>query len=311
MDLGELFKRQLIMVSGKGGTGKTTLSILFALMAAKQGKKVLLCHVNRLGDQYWETSQLQFFPKLQQMNITPSRAFKEYVLLKLKSERLYRNFFESPTIIDILRRAAPALNELLIIGKVYWECKQKNFLFIPKWDHVIVDMPATGHAKTILNIPQVVLNIFQKGLVAYETGKIQNLIEDQERSCLVLAGLPEYMVVQETLEFANTVRTKMKVALGPIFLNRFPLQPLSVESEPLFENVKEGLPSSLYSLTQLYQERYLQAKTYQQRLEQEYQGLLYTLPMIYGENQNHEFLQLLEHQLLEQWNMFTPTPKFH
>ena len=54
IDMEGLLKRQLIFVSGKGGTGKTSVAVFLAQLAARQGKKVLLCHLNRLTDDLWE-----------------------------------------------------------------------------------------------------------------------------------------------------------------------------------------------------------------------------------------------------------------
>lgn len=296
-----LFERQLILISGKGGTGKTTLSVFLALMAARQGKSVLLCHVNRLEDEAWEQDLLTPHPHLHQIRITPNESFKEYILLKLRSEALYHRFFEASTAVDVLRRAAPALNELLIIGKVYYECKQRTFWFGHKWDHVIVDLPSTGHALTILNIPKVVCEIFTRGIVANETGKIQQLISDPKRTCAVLVALPEHMVVRETLSFIETAQAQLQVALGPVFVNKMPEQPFSQEALRQYVELESGLSADLNWLVEYSQSSYEARKRHLEYLKSHCQQTVYTLPNVPGSTGNPEFNHQVEASLLHHW----------
>ncbi|MBF0237773.1 MAG: AAA family ATPase [SAR324 cluster bacterium] len=300
-DLNSLFSRQLIMVSGKGGVGKTTLAVFLAQMAASQGKNVLLCHINRVSEEPWEEAYLSTHPRVSRISITPNSAIKEYVMLKLRSEKLYDMLFEGASGLSVLRRAAPALNELVLLGKVYWECKQKTLWFSQKWDHVIVDMPATGHALTMLNISKVVREIFMKGIVAHETAKMDELFSDHSKSCMVLSALPEFMVIQETLEFARTLSESMNIALGPLFLNKIPEKTFPPSVETLFEQHRQSLPPQARDMVDFFKSRFDMSQEYQAYLQQNCNGPIYTLPIIYGGTSNPEFFHLMETRLLNYW----------
>ena len=296
-----LFSRQLIFVSGKGGVGKTTLAVFLAQMAARQGKNVLLCHINRLVEEPWETEYLSKYDKLSRISITPAAAMKEYVLIKLKSEKLYNMLFEGSGGLSVLRKAAPALNELVLLGKVYWECKQKSLWVAQKWDHVIVDMPATGHALTMLNIPSVVREIFGRGIVANETAKMDELFRDHARACLVLATLPEYMVIQETLEFAQVVRNQLHLALGPLFINKMPDTPLNPTARKLYEEHKPQLEAGVQHTVDFFQERHKASAEHWDLLKRNSNLPVMTLPFVYGGTSHPEFFHLIERQLVEYW----------
>ncbi|MGK5093806.1 ArsA-related P-loop ATPase [Deltaproteobacteria bacterium TL4] len=296
-----LFSHQLILVSGKGGVGKTTLAVFLAQLAASRGKNVLLCHVNRLVEEPWETAYLSKYDRLSRIFITPAVAMKEYVLLKLKSEKLYSMLFEGSGGLSVLRKAAPALNELVLLGKVYWECKQRTLWVSQKWDHVVVDMPSTGHALTMLNISSVVREIFGKGIVAAETAKMEELFKDRARTCLVLAALPEYMVIQETLQFCEVVRKELHVELGPIFLNRMPDKPLQTEELALYEKHRETLDQNVQDTVNFFQNRYSAAVEHLDYLEKNCGLPVLPLPMVFGGTSNPEFFHLLETQIMQYW----------
>lgn len=298
LDFNSILKRQLIMVSGKGGTGKTTFAIFLAKLLAGMGKKVLLIHVNRLVEETWEKVYLSKHENLSQMNINSNNMFKEYIMLKLKSEALYNLFFEKLTALEVLRRAAPALNELLIIGKIYFECKQRNIFFQRKWDHVVVDLPSTGHALTILNIPSVVQKIFKKGIVAKETGRIMEIVYNRERSCVVLASLPEYMPTQETLKFIETANEKLDIAIGPIFLNKLPLEIPWMNSEEYKANI-DKVPGQTKKILDNYQDRYNSMLEQKEYLETNAQNIVYTVPYVYGGISNPDFFHLMSSRLKE------------
>lgn len=288
IDLEALFTRQLIFVSGKGGTGKTTTAVFLANLAASMGKKTLLVHMNRLGGDEWERDLVEKQPNLSQIFITPQSSFKEYMILKLKSEKLYGVFFERFSALNILKRAAPALNELVLLGKVFYECKRKVQLWTKRrWDQVVVDMPASGHAITLLNIPKVILGIFPTGIVARQTQAINALVHDKTRTALVLATLPEYMVMQETLSFAKIAEAQLDIAMGPIFVNKYPEPPPTKRLEK--NGPADSLPERINAMSRFFKSRYEAAALHTTEFEKQYRKSIYRLPFVFGGTSAPEF----------------------
>ena len=293
-----LFSHQVIFVSGKGGTGKTTLSIFLAQAAAQRGKKVLVCHMNRLSTDPWEDKFLGRYPKISRIFIDSAHCFREYMLMKLKSEKLYSLIFENFSAPNVIRNAAPALKELLLLGKVYYEATRRTMLFTQRWDNIIVDMPSTGNAIAILNIPEIVLNIFSAGIIAWETIKIKNLINDHKRSVLVLVTIPEYMAMQETRNFISHVNDKLKISLGPVFINRVPSYEW-VPSGPDLNSPGGLISHELRQFADFYRSRRDGAREQINEFNQRSDKLICEIPLVSGASLNPEFTGAIEQRMNE------------
>ncbi len=226
-----LLDHRLLIVSGKGGVGKTTISLALGLIAAKQGKKVLIAEVNSeeqvahllrhppIG--YQETELLPtLWPSLWGINIDPKKAFEEYVLLQIKFRGLYRAVFENRFVRRLID-ATPGLADLMLIGKIYD--------LIDHYDLVIVDSPATGHGMALLEIPSIVSRAVRVGPLQTEAEKIDLLLHDPAKTKIVLVTLPEEMPVAETVEMKRNLENRLKLSLGPVLLNQIQTHPFQKE----------------------------------------------------------------------------------
>src|SRR3954463_11551008 len=160
-----LLDRRLVVVTGKGGTGKSTISAALALAAAKRGKRVLVCEVvakERVADFFGRppsgTKLRELAPNLYSVHVRPREAMREYALMTLKSETLYRLAFENAAARYFLA-AAPSLAEIVMLGKVWWHAAHDMDRGRPRWDLVVLDAPATGHGLTFLAVPETFLGL--------------------------------------------------------------------------------------------------------------------------------------------------------
>ena len=115
--------------------------------------------------------------------MNPEDALREYALMILKFPALYRLVFENP-LVKYFLRSVPSLGEI--------RCSVKLGFTLPrsprgsgKYDHAIIDAPATGHALTFLSVARVVEKTVPKGPMRTEAGKMAALIEDQMNSALM------------------------------------------------------------------------------------------------------------------------------
>ena len=221
-----LLDRRLVVVTGKGGTGKSTVSAALALAAAKQGKRVLVCEVvarERVADFFGKPPSgpeiRQLAPNLFSVHVRPREAMREYALMILRYETLYKLAFENAAARYFLA-AAPSLAEIVMLGKVWWHATQDLDRGRPRWDLVILDAPATGHGLTFLTVPEVFLRLVQDGPLARDMREMQALLKSPEQCRVCIVTLPEEMPANEAIELDRALRSHGLPA-GPLLLNCF------------------------------------------------------------------------------------------
>ncbi|MBX7147885.1 AAA family ATPase [bacterium] len=233
--LHNLLSKRLILISGKGGVGKTTIALALSLLAAKQGKNTLLVEMNsteRVAPYFGLSSighgEVALAPHLTGINLNPHQCFEEYVLMTVKFRGIFDLFINNKYVTHFLN-AVPGFNELLMTGKIYDLERQKLKKISAKqhYDLIIVDGLATGHGVSAFEVPQIVHDVVKVGPMRSQSENILNLLRDEDRTAFCAVTLPEEMAVVETGELLKTVKEKLKISLGPVFLNRFHQSPFT------------------------------------------------------------------------------------
>src|SRR6187397_2529520 len=143
-----LFDKRLVFVTGKGGVGKSTISIALGLAAAQQGKRTIVCEVasQENASRVFKKGEVGFnevkvAENLWAISIDPDESLREYLLLQLKV-RAMRDLLMKSRLFNYLAAATPGLKEMVTIGKV-WELAQANRKVkkAREYDLVIVDAP--------------------------------------------------------------------------------------------------------------------------------------------------------------------------
>lgn len=220
-----LYNRDMILFSGKGGVGKTTAAAGFALSCAQRGERTLLMELNvkdrvsaYFGSQDVGPEIMEVEENLHAVNVTPEAAMEEYGLMMLRVKFLYRAVFENKVIRSLLD-AIPGLDDLVMLGKAYYHATETDDAGRKVWDKVVVDAPATGHGLFMLQIPMVIAQSISSGHMHEEATDILKLLQDPERTALNLVTLPEEMPVNETLMLRDKVRQKLEMPLGWVIAN--------------------------------------------------------------------------------------------
>jgi anion-transporting ArsA/GET3 family ATPase len=235
----DLLDRKLVFVTGKGGVGKSTVASALALVAARRGQKTLVCEFDAKGNladffsaapTAWEPSEVQ--PGLFAMSMDTEESLKEYLRLQVKIPLVAR-IGPLARSLDFVANAAPGVKEILTVGKVVWETKEKHY------DLVVVDASATGHVVAQLSAPQAIGELVKVGLVRDQTAWLSEILDDAATTGAVIVAAPEEMPVNETLELAERIRTETRVDLAATIVNRVLPELFSRDEEEVFEALRE------------------------------------------------------------------------
>src|SRR5882672_10572702 len=182
--MASLLERRFIVLSGKGGVGRTTVAAAMARAAADAGKRVLIAQASaadRLGRLFGRfgpvgTDVVTLAPGIDAVNMTPQSALHQYGLKVLHSELVYRALFENRAVRGFLG-AIPGLDAYAMLGKAWWHTTE-IVEGRPRYDLVILDGPASGHATLMLRIPGALLTAMPKGPLARDARAISGLLTD-------------------------------------------------------------------------------------------------------------------------------------
>jgi hypothetical protein len=158
--------------------------------------------------------------RLDAVNMTAKSALQEYGVMVLRYETVYRALFENRAVRGFLG-AIPGLDAYAMLGKAWWHTTQISE-GRPKYDLVIVDGPASGHAVGMLSIPQAILEAVPKGPLHRDAAAMRGLITDPTRAAFLMVTLAEDLPARETSVLARQVREKLHMPLGPLVVNAVP-----------------------------------------------------------------------------------------
>ncbi len=234
-----LLDRRLLLVSGKGGVGRSTVAAALAMYAAEQGKRVLVCEVDAKGNlaDFYETGPLRFAerevsPGLWAMAMDTEASLKQYLSLQMKLPLVAR-IGPIARMFDFIAVAGPGVKEIVTIGKFCWEVKERHY------DLVVVDASPTGHIVGQLASPQAIKELVHVGLVRSQTQWMLDILGDPARTGLVIVATPEEMPVAETIELSHRVREETNVDLAAVVVNRVLPELFGRSEEEVFDRLAE------------------------------------------------------------------------
>ena len=219
-----MMDQRLILVVGKGGVGRSTVAAAIAGQLAERGKRVLLFETNandRFGNYFGKppvgTDVVQLASNLWGVNATPATAIAEYGLMILKFKTVYDMVFENRVTRAFLR-AIPGLDEYSLLGKAWFHTtEEKKGVFA--YDHIVFDMPASGHSLSMLRVPWVITETVPDGPLTRDARTIKALLQDPARTGAVLVTLAEEMPVNEAIEL-ETKLSAMGIVPQQIVVNQ-------------------------------------------------------------------------------------------
>jgi anion-transporting ArsA/GET3 family ATPase len=249
----EAFCRQarVLVVAGKGGVGKTTVTAALAKMGADVGLDVLVVGLDDAGalpmlfgtDEVFSYDEVPLYSaaegggRVRGRVITPDDALLEYLMdhgLKRVAKRLV-----ATGLLDVVSTAIPGIREILVLGKV------KQLERAGEADVILLDAPATGHAVRFLTSANGLLDAARGGPLRAQAAEVVEMLHDAERCQVMLVTLPEETPVNELIETAYRFEDEVGVKLGPVVVNACypPVAHLLADPVALAEAAGKPVPS--------------------------------------------------------------------
>ena len=196
---------RVVVVAGKGGVGKTTVTAVIARAAFSAGQRVLVVELDG------KPTLAKLVPDLGVLAISAPDALDEY-LREHGFARIAKRLTKTG-VIDVVGTAAPGIDDIVVLGKI------KQLERSGEYDLIVVDGPAAGHAITFLTAAAGLADAVRSGPVRAQADDVLELLHDAERCQVVLVALPETTPVNEVIETAFALEDEVGVQLGPVVVN--------------------------------------------------------------------------------------------
>ena len=237
-----IIDRRLHIITGKGGVGKSTVSVALAQAAARRKGRVLLVEADTKRRttgtlaRFFQVPEarnriLPVAPGVDLLSMDADLALRAYVVDKTRLGAVYHTLARS-TAFQKSFDFVPGIKELMILYTIcLFEERRDRQGAGKRYGSIIFDAPPTGHGLFFLRLPQKVIDILRIGPLIKDALRVKTLLEDPNRCLLHIVTIPEEMPVNETIELARDVREQLQVKPGGIFINKIPLFRLSDDDE--------------------------------------------------------------------------------
>jgi anion-transporting ArsA/GET3 family ATPase len=221
---------QILIVTGKGGVGKSAVATALAKQSALEGKRTLLTvyeredtvhplldasvafDINQVDDNLWVS------------RLDSRLSMKEYIHRTVPFHHLY-DWIMDGKVLAQFTDAAPGFDELMCLGKLYDLSEGSNGK--ATFDRIVFDAPATGHCALMLRTPAVTAEAVGSGPMHKSAVLVKNMLTDKHKCCVLVVALPEEMAILEGQELHRYISDDLNLHVGPMIINRVRRTPFS------------------------------------------------------------------------------------
>ena len=286
-----LLDRELVVVTGKGGVGKTTVAAAIALLGAHAGRRTIVCEVSgqrripgllghptaggpgreeAVGADLWATT------------VDPEGALAEWAGQVVRPRAVVELAVRSKAFSGFVA-AAPGARELVTITKA-WELGRAD-----RWrpgaagyDLVVLDAPASGHGLGLLRTPHTYAEIARVGPIANQARLVTGLLADPRRCAVVAVATAEETPVGETLELQDALEQQFGRVPEAFIANGVLRDPLSSADAAVVGAVADGTHPAVIAALRARRERSRTQAQQLRRLRRGARAPVVTLPFLPG-----------------------------
>lgn len=225
----ELFEKRALLITGKGGVGRTTTTAALAMAAARTGKRVLIAEMGEpdedvaalgrlFGRRTLSADPVPLARNIDGVMLWSRKGHERFISVVLPIAALVRAALRSSALRRMLD-AAPSLNELGVFYHMLTLAREERPGGGPAWDLIIVDLPATGHALGLATLPDRVLQLLPSGPIAKAIHEGKDVFFDPDSAAMMVVTLPETLPVTECLELLEGLR-ETDMPIGGVIVNK-------------------------------------------------------------------------------------------
>ncbi len=274
--------QRIVLITGKGGVGRTSVTVAMARTFVARGERVLVCEIadpeggySALG-RHFARETLPSDPILLESNLWGCHlegtvGHETFLRSILPAGPLIRAALRSKALSKFLL-AAPSFHEMGIFYHLLTLLDARGAQG-PLYPKILVDMPATGHTLALTGLPEILLRLIPAGPIAREMRRGQDYLNNPKTGAAVVVTLPEQLPVTEALELCQGLNDT-SMPLAAVILNRVPKNPFTSAEIQALRSYLTGTLGTL-SLDALDH-----AAEAVQRLQSQLSVPLYSLPML-------------------------------
>ncbi|MFZ0679200.1 ArsA family ATPase [Candidatus Binatus sp.] len=223
--LNEILAHRVLIVLGKGGVGKSTLSAAIAKTATISGDRALIMECDArapLAATFGVEPSfvpIQVAHNLDLMTLDGRAALEEYLRLVVPGRMLLKAVFAS-RIYQFFVQAAPGLRELMMLGKVFYDAGRPDANASTR-NLIIVDAPASGQAMSLLKMPTAARSTFGDSIVGKEASNISKMLRDRRNCAIIQVTTADSLSISETIE-THAQLSSIHLVPAAVIFNRMP-----------------------------------------------------------------------------------------